>query len=325
MAGIFSISLDFELHWGRFDKVSLDATAKNYFLQTRSVLPQMVKLFAENEIHVTWAIVGMLYNRNAAEWRQHQPSVYPAYQNKNYSSYEWVQQNGLTEPDDPFHFAPEFIRLIEEQPNFEIGTHTYSHYYCKEQGQTLESFRADLQLAIEVAGKRGHQLKSLVFPRNQFNHEYLQVCTELGIETVRSNPSVWYWDANRPESLAKKIFRTGDAYIPLPPSKVVPLQQLKFNTNPLLLPASRLYRAWSSKSNLLNRFKLNRILNEMSLAARQQAYYHLWWHPHNFGFHPNECMQELNLILNHYQQLKKQYGFQSFTMLETKNFLRQQF
>ncbi len=318
MPGILNISLDFELHWGRFDKVVLDGVNKRYFENTRSVFPRMVQLFKDYEVHVTWAIVGMLYHRDAAGWRALQPEQYPAYEQKKFSSYEWVKGNGLMEPADPYHFAPDLIALLEGVEGFEISTHTYSHYYCQEAGQTVAQFRNDLLLAKQVAAERGHQLRSLVFPRNQFNANYLSVCAEMGIETVRSNPACWYWDANRPESLAKKIFRTGDAYSNLLGPKVVPLHAINRSQTPLQLPASRLYRAWTEKSAVLNRLKLQRILNEMSYAARTGGYYHLWWHPHNFGWHPEECMEELKNILIHYKRLKKKYGFESLTMLETK-------
>jgi len=322
LPGIFNISLDFELHWGRFDKVALDEKGKLYFDNTRAMFPEMVRLFLEHEIHVTWAIVGMLYHPDATAWRNHIPEELPQYTNKEFSSYEWVQKYGLTEPLDVYHFAPELIELIEPHSVFEMATHTYSHYYCKESGQTAASFRADMEMAKRVAANRGHMLRSLVFPRNQFNNEYLQICTDLGIEVVRSNPAVWYWDENRPESLLKKIFRTGDAYTGLLGNKIVKLRDIDVNAIPVQLPASRLYRAWTSKSGLLNKLKMKRILNEMTAAAREGAYYHLWWHPHNFGWNPKECLNELNIILTHYKVLEKKYGFMSLTMLETKKYLQ---
>ncbi len=296
----------------------LDQKGKSYFENTRYAFPKMVELFLQYEVHVTWAAVGMLYNQNAAEWRANQPKELPTYNDPKYSSYAWVAENGLMEPTDPYHFAPDLISLIENKPGFEIGTHTYCHYYCKEAGQTAAQFKADLKLAKEVAEKRGHQLKSLVFPRNQFNEDYLQVCYELGIEIVRSNPDCWYWDANLPESLAKKIFRTGDAYSGLLGAKVFSLDSIDINQKPLCLPASRLYRAWTSKSNILNKLKLQRILGEMTFAAKTGGYYHLWWHPHNFGWHPDECLKELEQILQHYRFLHQKYGLQSLTMWETK-------
>jgi peptidoglycan/xylan/chitin deacetylase (PgdA/CDA1 family) len=324
MPGIFNISLDFELHWGRFDKMTLDAQdSRTYFLNTRALFPQLIELFTRYQIHVTWATVGMLYNRNAAEWEQHKPALLPTYNRRAVSSYAWSVDNGFMEPEDPFHFAPQLIGLFENNSLFETATHTYSHYYCQEPGQTPEQFRADLSMAITVASKRGHTLRSLVFPRNQFNASYLTVCAELGIETVRSNPPVWYWDANTPETILKKVFRTGDAYSSLLGNKVVALDQIDLKQHPLQLPASRLYRAWTSKSSLLNQLKMRRILKEMTFAARTEGYYHLWWHPHNFGFHPKECLQELEVILRHYQKLQQQYGFQSLTMLETKQYLQE--
>ncbi|MFN5134962.1 MAG: polysaccharide deacetylase family protein [Chitinophagaceae bacterium] len=319
--GILNVSLDFELHWGRFDKVPLDATGKKYFENTRTMFPRMVELFIQYDVHVTWAIVGMLYNRTATEWNNHKPSVLPTYAQSNYSSYEWVKANGLTEPEDPYHFAPDLISLIEQVPQFEMATHTYSHYYCKEEGQTIAQFRADLMKAKEMAISRNHTFKSLVFPRNQFNEAYLTVCKELGIETVRINPDVWYWDANRKESLRKKIFRTGDAYTSLLGNKTVALKGIALDNRPLQLPTSRLYRAWTDKSKLLNQLKMQRILGELKDAAMNARYYHLWWHPHNFGFHPEECLNELEIILKAYQQYHQQYGFNSYTMYETKEVL----
>lgn len=322
MPGILNISLDFELHWGRFDKVQLDAAGKTYFENTRAMFPRMVELFVQYDVHVTWAIVGMLYNRNAAEWESNKAGVLPRYANSRYSSYEWVKANGLTEPEDPYHFAPDLISLIEQVPQFEMATHTYSHYYCKEEGQTVEQFRADLQKAKEVAAARNHPFKSLVFPRNQFNADYLNVCKELGIETVRTNPDVWYWDANRKESLSKKIFRTGDAYTSFLGNKTVSFNEVSLSNDPLQLPASRLYRAWTDKNELLNKLKMQRILSELKDTAINDRYYHLWWHPHNFGFHPNECLKELELILQAYKRLHTQYGLRSFTMMETKQYLK---
>ena len=320
MSGVLNISLDFELHWGRFDKVQLDAKNRPYFENTRAMFPRMVKLFLDHEVKVTWATVGMLYHRNAEEWRQYKPSVLPAYANPKVSSYEWVKEYGLLEPEDPYHFAPELIDLIDNQPLFEIGTHTYSHYYCQEEGQTIDDFRRDLELAILVQGKRGHRPRSLVFPRNQFNEAYLDVCRDLGITAVRSNPDCWYWDATREETLLTKVFRTGDAYSKFLKSKVVPLSSIDFKRSPVLLPASRLYRAWTSKSNMLNKLKMRRILDEMTHAARTEGYYHLWWHPHNFGWNPEECLKELEVILRHYHILKQKYGFRSLTMNEMVNY-----
>lgn len=315
--GIFCISLDFELHWGRFDKMSLTEKTFTCFANTRAAIPQMLDLFSSYDMHVTWATVGMLFHNNEHEWMRTKPVQLPGYRNKLLSAYEWVRQNRL---NSAIHFAPELIEQIKNTPHMEIGTHTYSHYYCNEDGQTINDFKRDLKIAFDVANEKGIQLKSLVFPRNQVNKLYLAVCAELGIETVRTNPSVWYWDETRKADMAIKIARTGDAYLAFSTNNLVDLKTIDVRQTPVLLPASRLYRPWSNNL-LLNKLKLHRILQEMTVAAKRKQYYHLWWHPHNFGYRPENCLAELGIILAHYTALHHQYGFQSMSMIETKNYL----
>ncbi len=318
--GVFAISLDFELHWGCFESMDLNQHQQQYFKNTREVIPEKLKLFAENEVHVTWATVGMLFNKNVMEWQNNKPHVLPSFNNTNVSAYEWINKHGFFSDNDPFHFAPEIIQQIKETPFQEIGTHTYAHYFCLEKGQTKDQFRVDLLKACEIAGKNGVELKSLVFPRNQFNKEYLSVCLEVGITSIRSSPDIWYWSPATGSSFMKKFFRAGDAYVSFQPIKPIYLKDITSEKGlPLHLPSTRLYRPWKPSYTVQNRFKISRILNEMTEAAKRNAYYHLWWHPHNFGNHPAQCMQELEQIIGHFVSLRKKYDFRSLTMNEITN------
>jgi len=67
-----------------------------------------------------------------------------------------------------YHFADKLVTLIDKSKNQELATHTFSHYYCLEEGQTKESFYADLEAAKKIAKEKNISLKSLVFPRNQY-------------------------------------------------------------------------------------------------------------------------------------------------------------
>jgi len=313
---VFVISLDFELHWGCFESRGLLEQDQLYFQNTRNVIPRKLDLVASEDIHVTWAAVGMLYNRNQEEWQNNKPTEIPAYDNAAVSSYEWINRNGFYSLEDPYHFAPHLINKIKQTPHQEIGTHTYSHYYCLEPGQTAEQFRLDLETACRLAEAQNIQLRSLVFPRNQFNQEYLTICKDMGITAVRSSPAIWYWKPATGSGFWKKFFRAGDAYLPIQPIRPVFLKDIDTRFLPLQLPASRLYRSWQPKYKLQNGFKLRRILNEMTEAARTGAYYHIWWHPHNFGNQPEECMKELEQILQHFRKLKRQFGMLSLNMHE---------
>jgi len=317
--GFLVISLDFELLWGVFDKV--DYKEKEvYFSNTRKVIPEILNLFSEYKIHSTWATVGMLLNKDWEEWRGNVPESLPNYKNTDLSAYDYGKT--LNSPEtELFCFAKDLIQQIQNTPNQEIGTHTYSHYYCLEEGQTLESFKADLEKSIKLAKQMGIELKSLVFPRNQFNEDYLKVCYELGIENVRSNPTDWYWKDTQNDSLKNKIFRTGDAYIGLN-NKSYKLTDLKIEKGkPLSQKAGRLLRPYSA-IKFLNDLKLKRIKSEMTCAAKNNEIYHLWWHPHNFGNNSTENIANLKDLLQHYQKCNLKYKFNSLNMAEVGLFIK---
>ena len=317
--GIFCISLDFELHWGGVEKRSLPQYDQ-YFLNTREVIPQVLELFTQFNIHTTWATVGMLFHNSAASLKDNAPQIKPSYSNEILSTYNYIDKHplGNSEIEDPFHFAPSLIELILSTPNQELASHTFSHYYCNEPGQTASQFREDLKAAQRVAQNFGVVLKSLVFPRNQFRDEYLKICFEEGISSVRSNPTDWFWNINNDaiDTLPKKLWRTADAYLPL--SKTCfSLKDINLNKDfPVSIPASRFLRPYSSKEYFLHHLKINRICTEMELAAKENKVYHLWWHPHNFGGNPLQNILGLKKILNTYKRLQIDYGMQSANMAE---------
>lgn len=311
--GILVISLDFELLWGVFDKVIWQEKIA-YFSATRKVIPSLLQLLEKYDVHCTWATVGMLFNENWEEWNENIPEVLPEYDNEKLSAYKYGQSIRSKE-SELLCFAPDLINLINQTFGQEIGTHTYSHYYCLEPGQDLPAFKADLQKSRKLATKYGIELKSLVFPRNQFNTEYLRVCSLDGITNVRSNPDSWYWKNTQYNNFAQKIFRTGDAYFG-GNNKTYQASEINLlSGNFTSQKASRFLRPYSN-NRALNKIKLKRVLNEISHAAKKHEIYHLWWHPHNFGNDPDNNINDLEIILQHFDYCRRKYGMQSKTMAD---------
>jgi hypothetical protein len=358
LKGIFTISLDFELHWGGFEKWPLESRAegidhyktvehtvphssnqnateylktsqqnyRNYFLNTRLVIPQMLELFATQRIHVTWATVGLLFHRSQQELDANIPARRPTYHDQQLSAYRYIQNFGIgqSEQDDPFHYAASLVEKIIQTPHQELASHTFSHFYCNEPGQDVNQFRDDLRAAQRVAASYGKKLASLVFPRNQFNDQYLKVCFEEGITSVRSNPLDWFWhiDSTQSESKWKRLNRGLDAYLPIGKKNTYKLSNIEKRFGfPVSLPASRLLRPYNPKEYFLNSMKISRIKNEMERAARQKEVYHLWWHPHNFGHYPHESLMGLTEILDHYSLCKRKWGMESLTMNEMVSYI----
>ena len=318
--GVFIVSLDFELHWGGFEKWPLESY-KQYFLNTRRVIPQILNAFHDFEVHATWATVGMLFHDRKESLLKAAPPLRPSYKARELSAYEFINKFGIgdSENEDPFHFGKELVQKIGNTPFQEIGSHTFAHYYCNEEGQTLDEFRADLQAAQRSASMHNLKLRSLVFPRNQFNESYLRVCFEEGFLAVRDNPKDWFWSiqGTQNESFWKRLVRGTDAYFSVGKKGSFAIADLANHSElPVSIPASRLFRPYNPKELFLNELKITRIKEEMEWAARAGEAYHLWWHPHNFGHYPVESMVSLKKILNHYAFCKEKYEMESLHMAE---------
>jgi len=314
--GIFCISLDFELNWGIFEKNDIDNRVK-YFNNTLKSIPETLYLFEKYNIHATWASVGFLFFKNKIELLSNIPNNIPKYQNKKVSSYEYIRHQ-YNNKFQAYHFAPHLIKKIQNTTGQEIGTHTLSHYYCLEPGQTPKDFKNDLLKHKEIAKKFGIQINSLVFPRNQHNKTYERIVEEIGIVAIRTNPDIWFWNSKIKENLFKKIFRTLDAYIPLFDSTY---KSINLNQKVIKIPASRFFRPLN-KYNFLNKLRIIRIKQEMKKAAKKNKIYHLWWHPHNFGNNPKKALLELEEILKYYKKLKLKYDFTSLNMNEITKTLK---
>jgi hypothetical protein len=62
--------------------------------------------------------------------------------------------------------------------------------------------------------------------------------------------------------------------------------------------------------------RLHQIKRDLTEAARKGLFYHLWWHPHNFGVNTEANLAFLRKILEHYRSLKDLYGMESLNMSE---------
>jgi peptidoglycan/xylan/chitin deacetylase (PgdA/CDA1 family) len=316
MSGALVISLDFELYWGVRDHRTLDGYREN-LLGVRTVVPRLIELFSEYGVHATWATVGFLFFETKDELLASLPQCRPMYEDSRLSPYPHIERIGPDEERDPFHYAPSLIRRIDAAPGQEVGTHTFSHYYCLERGQDEAAFEADLLAAISTAQRRGIKLESLVLPRNQVNPRYIPICARLGIKAYRGTERSWLYAA-RPgprETIGRRALRLADAYAPLTSHNVHRLDRARPD-RPCEVPASRFLRPYDPRLSAMEPLRIRRITRSLERAARQGLVYHLWWHPHNFGIHIERNLSVLREILDHFALMRARYDMQSLSMCE---------
>jgi Polysaccharide deacetylase len=312
----FIISLDFELHWGVRDTKSVAQYREN-LLGVRRVIPALLELFTEYGIHATWATVGFLFFGTRTELLAAIPDQKPDYDDERLSPYLDMQDLGRDEDNDPFHFGRKLIEQIKAHSEQEIATHTFSHYYCLEPKQSLDAFRSDLRAARRAASDLGVTLRSIVFPRNQYDRRHLQICRQMGLTAFRGNQESWLHRprATAQENLLQRTARILDSYLGSSRQHSYSLSDVE--QEPLLnLPASRFLRPWVPYIPRLQDLQEKRILAELTYAAERGLVYHLWWHPHNFGTHLEQNLALLRKILDHFQIMRERYGMQGRSMAE---------
>ena len=300
--------------WGVRDSKTIAGYGAS-ILGVRRAVPRLLDLFARHRLSCTWATVGLLFFEDRAALLAALPELRPGYAERNLSPYGDLERIGETEGDDPYHFGLSLIRQIAAAPGQEIATHTFSHFYCLEPGQTVAEFRADLAAAIDAARAVGIKLESIVFPRNQFNAGYLDACREAGLIAWRGQERSYLYAAEgrSHETLLKRGARLIDAYLNLSgPHGAEPVARGGI----VDVPSSRFLRPWSRGLAALEPLRLKRVLAAMRRAAAGGKVFHLWFHPHNFGLDQERNFAVLERIAAEAGRLRERHGWPSLTMAE---------
>jgi peptidoglycan/xylan/chitin deacetylase (PgdA/CDA1 family) len=275
---------------------------------------EMLRVFQEYDVNATWATVGFLFLNGAEDLKSNIPYLTPKYVREEFCPYKYLEKNNL---EPRYHFAPDLIQLIKRQGGQEIGSHTFSHYYCLEEGQSADHFESDLSLAVQIAKRYGISIKSLVFPRNETNPEYFPILLRLGVKCYRGNQNSWLYKASTEDqqTYIARGLRLADAYFNLTGHNTYGLESC-VHSKPFNFPASFFLRPYSAKLARLDWFRLKRIKDSMTYAALNNHVFHLWWHPHNFGSNIDKNILFLQKILSHYRFLHESSGMTSLNMGE---------
>lgn len=135
--GIFCISIDTELLWGRRDldfRPFIEKTRKE-----RQVIKRLLELFKRYKTPVTWAVVGKLFLEPKKE--------------ANNSSL-W--------------YGKDIIEMIKRDNTHEIASHSFAHTIFSR--CTKQEAERDLKAWVTLARKNGIKPYSFVFPRSLIGH-----------------------------------------------------------------------------------------------------------------------------------------------------------
>lgn len=320
MNGHFLISLDFELVWGLAGwNLSRIELYKRNLLLAKDALCKIVHLLEKYDMKCTIGYVGAMNYTSLQELQMTNNALIPSYTNLLYASFVSLLPYMGKELDESLFLAHQEVEMLQMKTNVEVASHTYSHYYCLEEGQTIEDFENDVRMAKENAMKQGVNLVSIIFPRNQVNDDYLNICRKYGFTHFRGMLNNFLYKPSKTSFRYSPMgaLRFLDTYLNISGSNTFTIEDTK-GKELIDVPGSRFLRPYSQNFFFLEGLKVRRIKKSMTDAAKNGRIYHLWWHPHNFGVNMQENLSLLEKICRHFNYLKEAYYFNSSFMSEIR-------
>src|SRR5262249_21534685 len=162
-----------------------------------------------------------------------------------------------------------------------------------EPGHDPVSLRGDLASAVAIAQAHGVEVRSLVFPRNQFNPDYAGALIEAGFTCCRTNAAGWIYRESARTRYRRVDARAGRLLDPSPGvsgDQLPPWAAPRSGGSLWCLPASPFLRPSTPRLGCPEPLRLRRITASLRKAATENGVFHPWWHPHNAGVYPDEYL-----------------------------------
>ncbi|GGL68284.1 hypothetical protein GCM10009039_27840 [Halocalculus aciditolerans] len=281
------ISLDTELKWG-YHGFPTRKTWESSGEEIRRKVSRLLDMFSELDVPATWAIVGHLFLDSCNGEHENMPK--PEYKNR---SGDWYDEDpGGDFDESSCYFAPDIVdRIHSSNQSHEIGSHTFSHILCQEDGISAGVVKEEIQACIEIARRKGIEISSLVFPRNQVN--FIDEVGETGI--------VAYRGVSPEESLRDKRFGRYRSFLRYIRRKSAPVvKPVKRGQGIWEIPASQYLQEdpgpkvanWGRRRHP----RVTRAMKSIRKAKQAGGVYHVWSHPQDFT---EESFQDLNNIIEY--------------------------
>ena len=313
--GTLVISLDFEMFWGIADFAAIQEWAP-IVERAHTVVPRLLEMFQKHGVHATWATVGALMCEDRNEFLERLPKPIAPQTKK------MLDKLGLAEPGNgvscPDHilFAPELVRMVASCEGQEIGTHTFSHYYCDDPTSSPEEFAAELTASERIASEKGHPFHSAVFPRNQVSDRFVNVLSHSNLICFRGVERGWIAKNRAKLGRLGTILWYLDNYLPLARTCSFSRSDVEQIGSLMNIRNSRFFKPFRPQYAFAERLKLWRYKLEMKSAAKRGEIYHIYWHPHNFAENTEINFWQMDQLLSYYEKMRSRYGMKSKNMFE---------
>jgi hypothetical protein len=203
------ISADFEMGWGFRSQGLAGADAMG--VKERRQVPSIIALLGEFSIPITWATVGHLFLESCT--RSSAGVAHPDMPRPHASDGTWRGEWYDCDPCSDVHrnpawYAPDLIQqIIDSRNGHELGTHSFSHINFPSRYASGELVTRELEESAKAMKPFGVKPRSLVFPRNLDEYDYLPQLAAAGIVVVRHREKNSRIRLSYPERTASGVYK----------------------------------------------------------------------------------------------------------------------
>lgn len=287
--GVFCISFDTELMWGRHDL----PTYRNFVdraQKERILIKRLLDLLEKYKISATWAIVGHLFLERCSPKNgvNHPEIKRPHY---FWKKGDWFEHDpGGTIKKNPGWYAKDVVREIKMKTNQEIGSHSFSHIIFGHKSTTKECAETDIKMCIELARKEGINIKSFVFPRNSVGH--LKILSKYGFTNFRG-PRL---DLNNTNRFFGKFIQFLELIFPLPPQT----SKLTIKSGLVNVRGSSYFVSGRGLRRLISKgVRFENAKRGIEAAINKNEVFHLYTHPTDFTDDSEKLFSDFEKILKY--------------------------
>ena len=131
--------------------------------------------------------------------------------------------------------------------------------------------------------------------------------------------------SHREATLALRLARVADTYVDISGDRIVHWNEILEPGGLCNVRASRFLWPYRPGLNRFEEQRLKRTIDQVKLAALEDAIFHIWFHPHNFGLHLEQNLQVLERILQAFASARERYGMRSLSMSAVADMVREEF
>lgn len=301
--GIFTISLDFELAWGKLDRPEWKSYTELYREEREYVIQDLLDLFERYRVQASWCTVGHLFLAKCDRHPSHPRS-------SSADRLRFQRDPGSNEQDAPTFYGYDLIRSILACPVAqEIGSHSFSHVLFSNPDCSQETARWELEACVRAADTMSVRLQSFTFPRNGIGH--LNLLTEFGFKVFRGRDQVWYLNVPRRGFL----HRAGHLIEILCAVRPVNSKPIRYAGGLWELPGSMLYTpSHGIRQYIPVSLRVLRARKGLRMAAQNKELFHLWFHPTDLAVRRKAMLDGLREILDTASELREQGKIEILSM-----------